>query len=193
MPGQGPPERTGVSSKGVAELAAPPTPLGSRVAGDLERNLRRVAGVGERLLRALQAQRESLCRLDAEGLSRAVAEAETAAGAIAQLRMERRRLLGGPAATDGVEGGDDRWETLLSGVAPDMRRRLVALRRRLDELARRIRRTNEVNRRIVERARAHFSGLLESILAGGGATYAPGKGAVTVTPGAASGLVDRVA
>jgi len=193
--------------------ACPPSGGPNWIAG-LERNLRLQIEAEERLLSALDAQRESMRRLVPGALTRSLDAASAAVSDIAQLQTERRRLLGGvnggpPASFDGLgmprarrgaeedraDGGEasSGWARVLERAPADARGRLASLRRRARDLAERVARTNGVNRRVTERARAHFAGLLETLAGGGSATYEPRRGSVAVSPGSANALIDRVA
>jgi flagellar biosynthesis/type III secretory pathway chaperone len=177
-----------------------------RLAADLERNLREQITAQERLLASLERQRASVGRLAGEDLTRALEEASAAVNAIAQLQAERRGLLeagvgtgpakGGPAspAEDTGAPASAMWAAVLDRLPAASRDRLAALRRRARDLAERVARANGINRRLSERASAHFGGLLETLAGGGSATYAPRRrGCVAVGPSCASALIDRVA
>ncbi len=171
-------------------------PVGPQVLAALERNLREQIAAEERLLAALQRQRVSVGRLAGRDLCHALEEASEAVAAVARLQAERRRLLeawAGPAP-GGSGAAAAVWEALLEGAPEERRGRLAALRERARSLAGRVARANGINRRLTERASAHFSSLLDTLAGGGNPTYAPHRrGCVAVSPTCGAALIDRVA
>jgi hypothetical protein len=181
-------------TNGTANSRAPETAL-----AEWEQRLRAQIAASERLLAALERSRDSMGALAVDRMRATLAEVDVAARALEQALHRPQTASPGDAGSPTVPPpADGRPQSKIQDPESEAaaHERIGALRARARHLAERIARANGVNRRIAERAGAHFGALLVAIAGGGGATYAPvlrGETRVAARTPGLSALVDRVA